>query len=187
VWDRATTNTHHTLSYNGGEMGTDITRKWKLLTGANSTARFIAKKECVVVPSVCKEKYSHITFPSFQNDIWRLDPRGNGLLKSLYLDQLSKRKQAPATMFDRHTILAIHGVQEAVVLARRGNPNAPTFFLKKTGQLREKHFWANSVSLPTKWQGPCRRRFKCQSTTRHSCQVCCRDLESHHWSMACRC
>jgi hypothetical protein len=67
-------------------------------------------------------------------------------------------------MFDTHTILAIQGVQEAVVLARHDNPNAPTF-LKKTGQLREKHFWANSVSLPTKWQGPCRRRFKCQSTT----------------------
>ena len=48
-------------------------------------------------------------------------------------------------MFDRHKILAIQGVQEAVVLDI-SNPNAPTF--EKTGQLREKRFWANSVSLP---------------------------------------
>jgi hypothetical protein len=47
-------------------------------------------------------------------------------------------------MFDSHKILAIQGVQEAVVLDI-SNPNAPTF--EKTGQLREKRFWANSVSL----------------------------------------
>jgi hypothetical protein len=34
----------------------------------------------------------------------------------MYLDQLSKRKLSPATMFDRHKILAIQGVQESVVL-----------------------------------------------------------------------
>jgi hypothetical protein len=51
-------------------------------------------------------------------------------------------------MFDRHTILAIQGVQEAVVLARHGNPRDAPTFLKKTGQLREKRFWAYSVSLP---------------------------------------
>jgi hypothetical protein len=47
----------------------------------------------------------------------RLDPRGNGLLKSVAtVPGPAFKKEAPATMFDRHTILAIQGVQEAVVL-----------------------------------------------------------------------
>jgi hypothetical protein len=90
-------------------------------------------------------KNTVITFPSFQNDIWRLDPRGDGSVKSVAtVPGPAFKKEAPATMFDSHKILAIQGVQEAVVLDI-SNPNAPTF--EKTGQLREKRFWANSVSL----------------------------------------
>mmetsp|Transcript_28962 Transcript_28962/g.52404 ORF Transcript_28962/g.52404 Transcript_28962/m.52404 type:complete len:251 (+) Transcript_28962:490-1242(+) len=108
---------------------------WKMEIVDRSKQHALLPKECVV-----------ITFPSFQNDIWRLDPRGNGSLKSVAtVPGPPFKKEAPATMFDRHKILAIQGVQEAVVLDIR-NPNPPTF--EKTGQLREKRSWANSVFLP---------------------------------------
>jgi hypothetical protein len=158
------------------------TGKWKLLTGANSTL-YHQKSAWWYPRSYSARKNTVITFPSFQNDIWSLDPSGNGSLKSVAtVPGPPFKKEAPATMFDRHKIPAIQGIQEAVVLDIR-NPNPPTF--EKTGQLREKRSWANSVSLPNGEVlviGGC---FKCQSTTRYSCQVC-RDLESHYWSVACR-
>jgi hypothetical protein len=77
-----------------------------LTTVDRSKQHALLPKECVV-----------ITFPSFQNDIWRLDPRGNGSLKSVAtVPGPAFKKEAPATMFDRNKILAIQGVQEAVVL-----------------------------------------------------------------------
>jgi hypothetical protein len=121
------------------------TGKWKLLTGANSTL-YRQQSAWWYPRSYAARKNTVITFPSFQNDIWRLDPRGDGSLKSVAtVPGPAFKKEAPATMFDRHKILAIQGVQEAVVVDI-SNPNAPTF--EKTGQLREKRFWANSVSLP---------------------------------------
>jgi hypothetical protein len=101
----------------------------------------------MVVPSVifCKEKYSHY-LSQFQNDIWRLNPHGNSSLKSVAtVPGPAFKKESPTTMFDRHKIFVIQGVQEAVIL-NISNLNAPTF--EMTGQLCEKHFWANSVSLP---------------------------------------
>jgi hypothetical protein len=55
------------------------------------------------------------------------------------------KKEANATMFDRHKIIPVQYVQEAVILDI-SNPNTLTF--EKTGQLCVKHFWANSMSLP---------------------------------------
>jgi hypothetical protein len=86
-------------------------------------------------------------------------------------------------MFDRHKILAIQGVQEAVVLDI-SNPNAPTF--EKTGQLREKRFWANSVSLPNGEVLVVGGSSVSQQLDTASYQVC-QDFESHHWSRACGC
>jgi hypothetical protein len=85
---------------------------------------------------ILQGKIQIITYPSFQNDTWRLVRRGNGSLNSVAtVPGPAFKKEAPATMFDRHKILAIQGVQEAVVLNIR-NLNVSTF--EKTGQLREK-------------------------------------------------
>jgi hypothetical protein len=68
--------------------------------------------------SYSARKNTVITFPSFQNDIWRLVPRGNGSLRSVVntVPGPAFKKEAPTTMFDRHKVLAIQGVHEAVVL-----------------------------------------------------------------------
>ena len=74
-----------------------------MLTGANNTIYRQNSVWWYPSWSYSARKNTVITFPSFQNDIWRLNPHGNGSLKSVATAPgPAFKKEAPATMFDAH-------------------------------------------------------------------------------------
>ena len=114
----ATGNTTPKRGITTPEVYNPKTGKWKLLTGAYSTL-YHQGSAWWYPRSYSASGNTVILFPSFQNDIWRLDPRGDGsLTKVATVPGPVFNKQAPATMFDRHKILAIQGAQEALPMKR---------------------------------------------------------------------
>ena len=88
-----------------------------------------------------------MVFPRGTNQVWKLDPRGNGTLDLVgtFPDMLKFDKAAPSAMYDNHKVLLIRGVQNASIVDIR-NPNKPVS--QVTGSLREPRHWANTIALP---------------------------------------
>ena len=144
----ATGNTTPKRGITTPEVYNPKTGKWKLLTGANST--LCHQGSAWWYPrSYSASGNTVILFPSFQNDIWRLDPRGDGSLTKfatvpLYLDQFSISKLPQKYSIGTKT-LRFKVLKKPSCLDIR-NPNATTY--EKTGQIREQRFWSNTVALP---------------------------------------
>ena len=141
----ATGNTTPKRGITTPELYNPKTGTWKMLTGANNTL-YVRRNAWWYPKSYSARQNTVIVFHPQQNDIWRLDPRGDGSLESVAtVPGLPFRKEAPSCMFDRNKILAIQGTQDACILDI-DNPDAPQYV--KTGSLREKRIWATAASLP---------------------------------------
>ncbi len=121
------------------------TGRWKMLTGANNSL-YVRRNAWWYPKSYSARQTTVFVFHAQQNDLWILDPRGDGSLQSVAtVPGQPFRKEAPSCMFDRNKILAIQGTQDACILDIN-DPRAPKY--EKTGSLRERRIWATAVALP---------------------------------------
>lgn len=121
------------------------TGRWRVLTGANDTM-YLRRGAWWFPRAYAARRNTVIVFVNNRNEIWKLDPRGEGSIQVVgTVPGRQFNYRAPACMFDRNKILAIQDVQDASVIDIT-NPNAPT--VQATGSLREKRYWSDTVALP---------------------------------------